>query len=312
MKKELRAALILLFASVIWGFSMPIQREADRFLSPMTFNACRFTLAAIVVLPFALTDCRKKADPLRKKEVLPGILLGLALFLSALFQQIGVGESGAGKAGFLTALYVVLVPICGIFFGKKTGLTTWLALLIALPALYLLCVPKNEAFRLAPSDGAILLGSVGWTAHILMTDSFVKKISPLKLCSVQFASAAAFNWIGAVLTEKITPGALGSALLPIVYCGVLSTGFGFVCQGVGQKDCRPAIASLIMSMEAVFSLIGGALLLGERMETRGLIGCALMFLAVLLAQAGALFGGKKNAPDADAAGDETAAPRDGE
>ena len=293
MKTELRAAAILLFASVIWGFAMAVQREAGSCLKPMTFNACRFTLASVVVAPIMLFDTKKRSDTIGKTEILPGILLGLALFLSALFQQIGVGESGAGKAGFLTALYVVLVPICGIFFGKKTKLTTWFALLLALPALYLLCVPKGEAFFLAPSDGAVLLGSVGWTAHILLTDTFVKRISPLKLCSVQFVSAAVFNWIGAAMTETIVPENIMKMLLPIAYCGILSTGFGFVAQGIGQKGCRPALASLIMSLEAVFSLLGGVILLGERMNARGLFGCGLMFLAVLSAQAGEVFSGNR-------------------
>lgn len=297
MKKELRAALILLAASVIWGFAMAVQREAGQYLQPMTFNACRFTLAAVVVMPIALLNGKKSGDSIKKKEILPGVLLGLALFLSALFQQIGVGESGAGKAGFLTALYVVLVPVCGVFFGKKTQLTTWLALLLAIPALYLLCVPKGERFALAPSDAAVLLGSVGWTAHILLTDTFVAKISPFKLCAVQFASAAIFNWIGALLTETIIQTNIIRMIIPIAYCGVLSTGLGFVAQAVGQKDCRPALASLIMSMEAVFSLLGGILLLGERMELRGLLGCLLMFLAVLLAQTGALIGSRKRKTD---------------
>ncbi len=293
MKTEIKAALILLFASVIWGFAMAVQRIAGNYLQPMTFNACRFTLAAAVILPITFFESRKNNAPIKKNELLPGVLLGLALFLSALFQQIGVGESGAGKAGFLTALYVVLVPVCGIFFKKKTRFTTWLALLLALPALYLLCVPKGEKFYLAPSDAAVLLGSVGWTAHILLTDTFVKRISPLKLCGVQFASAALFNWIGAALTETIAFENIIATLLPIAYCGVLSTGFGFVAQGIGQKGCRPALASLIMSMEAVFSLLGGVILLGERLSARALAGCALMFLALLLAQAGELAGLKK-------------------
>lgn len=302
MKTEIKAALILLFASVIWGFAMTVQRIAGNYLQPMTFNACRFTLAAVVVLPIAFIDSSKSKTPIKKSELLPGALLGLALFLSALFQQIGVGESGAGKAGFLTALYVVLVPVCGIFFKKKTQFTTWLALILALPALYLLCVPKGEKFFLAPSDAAVLLGSVGWTAHILLTDTFVKKISPLKLCGVQFASAAVFNWVGAALTETIALENISKMLMPIAYCGILSTGFGFVAQGIGQKGCRPALASLIMSLEAVFSLLGGVLLLGERLGTRALIGCGLMFLAVLLAQTGELAGLRKHPEETPNAG----------
>lgn len=288
MKSELRHGLILLLTAAIWGFAMAFQREGSRYLSPLSFNACRFTLGALALFPLMLRDNKIHQSPLTGREALSGAVLGAILFLASLLQQAGVGEAGAGKAGFLTALYVVLVPVLGVFLGKKTGLFTWLALLLALPALYLLCVPENEKFSLAPSDSVILIGSVVWALHILCTDRFVKKILPIKLCVCQFAVGALFNWVGALLFETVTLQNIMRALVPILYCGVMSTGVGYLCQTIGQKGCRPAFAALIMSTEAVFCVIAGALMLGERMTYRGYIGCALMLLAVVLAQAGDL------------------------
>ena len=288
MKKELRCALILFLTAAIWGFAMAFQREGSRSLSPFTFNACRFTLGALALLPLPVRDCKKAASPMTKRDALSGAALGLVLVLASLLQQMAVGEAGAGKAGFLTALYVVLVPVIGALFGKKTRLFTWLALILAIPALYLLCVPANEAFTLAASDLSLLLGSVVWAAHILCTDHFVKTVRPLKLCTAQFVCGAAVNWIFALAFETVLPENLLRALVPVLYCGVLSTGVGYLCQTVGQRGCRPAFAALILSLESVFCVIAGALMLGERMEARGYIGCALMLLAVVLAQAGDL------------------------
>lgn len=287
MNKELRGAGMLLLTAAIWGFAMAAQREGAKYLSPFTFNACRFLLGGLVLLPLMLRENKKTGSPLSGREAWKGALVGLVLFTASFLQQMGVGDAGAGKAGFLTALYVVLVPVLGVFLGKKTGLTTWLALLLALPALYLLCVGEGEAFSLAPSDSLILLGAFFWAGHILLTDRFAATISALKLCTVQFFSAAVFNFICALVWETVTLENLLHGLWPVAYCGLLSTALGYTLQTIGQKRCRPAFAALILSLESVFCVISGALLLGERMSARGYIGCALMLLAVVLAQAGA-------------------------
>ena len=203
-------------------------------------------------------------------------------------QQAAVGEAGAGKAGFLTALYVVMVPVLGVFIGKRTQATTWLALLLALPALYLLCVPKGERFSLTPSDSLLLLSSVVWAVQILCMDHFVQTVSPLKLCTMQFVSAVIINWVCAFIFEHPTWESLSRALIPILYTGVMSTGVGYLFQAIGQKGCRPAFAALIMSLESVFCVIAGAIMLGERMDERGYLGCVLMLGAVLLAQMGGI------------------------
>ena len=289
MKNELRSAGLLFLTAAIWGFAMAAQREGSRYLQPFTFNACRFTLGALALLPLLPRENRREAVPFTARQAVSGVVLGVILFFASLLQQAGVGEAGAGKAGFLTALYVVLVPVLGVFLGKKTRITTWLALLLALPALYLLCVPRNEAFSLAASDGLLLAGAFFWAAHILATDHFVRFIPSLRLCAAQFVCGAALNWLCALLFETVSGENLLHALVPVLYCGVMSTGVGYLCQTLGQKGVRPAFAALIMSLESVFCVIAGALLLGERMDGRGYLGCALMLAAVLLAQLGSLF-----------------------
>lgn len=295
MKNELRSAGLLLLTAIIWGFAMAAQREGSKYLPPFAFNACRFTVGALVMLPLMLREKRKLGAPLNKREVTAGAVLGCVLFMASLLQQMGVGEAGAGKAGFLTALYVVLVPVLGVFLRKKTQASTWLALFLALPALYLLCVPAGEAFSLEPSDALLLTGAFFWAAHILVTDHFVKSFSTVVLCGVQFIAAAVLNWVFALLLEPVTGEGIVKALVPILYCGVMSTGVGYLCQTVGQRGCRPAFAALILSLESVFCVIAGALLLDERMDARGFLGCGLMLLAVLLAQWGTLRGGKPEA-----------------
>lgn len=293
MNKELRAALLLLLAAAIWGFAMAAQRQASQYLQPFTFNACRFTLGALSMLALLLAGKKDSGPILRKRDLGPGALMGLALSLASLLQQSAVGRSGAGKAGFLTALYVVLVPVLGIFLKKRTHLTTWLALLLALPALYLLCVPAGEELALASWDVLLIVSAFVWAAHILLTDHFAADHRPLALCLVQFTVAAAVSWLFALITEPIAWDGLMAAALPVLYCGIFSTGVGYLLQTVGQKGCRPAFAALILSLESVFCVIAGALLLGERMDARGYLGCALMLLAVVLAQAGAWIGSRR-------------------
>ncbi len=288
MKNELRSAGLLFLTAAIWGFAMAAQREGSRYLQPFTFNACRFTLGALALLPLMLRQNKREEAPFTRRQAVSGMVLGTILFVASLLQQSGVGEAGAGKAGFLTALYVVLVPVMGVFLGKKTRITTWLALLLAIPALYLLCVPQDEVFSLAASDALLLAGALFWAAHILATDHFVRFIPALRLCTVQFVFGAALNWVCALLFERISGEGLLHALVPVAYCGVMSTGVGYLCQTLGQRGIRPAFAALILSLESVFCVIAGAILLGERMNGRGYAGCALMLAAVLLAQLGSL------------------------
>lgn len=293
MKSSARAVGALFLTAAIWGFAMAAQREASRFLSPFTFNACRFTVGALALLPLYLREQQATGEPLRRRDVLSGAAVGGMLVLASFLQQMAVGETGAGKTGFITALYVVLVPAIGALMGKKTGAVTWIALALALPALYLLCMGEGESFSLAPSDSILLISAFFWAGHILLTDHFAPGMSAVKLCVIQFAVAAVLNWICALSMETIIGENLLRALVPVLYCGVMSTAVGYTLQTVGQKGCKPALAALILSLESVFCVIAGALLLGERMTLRGYLGCGLMLLAVALAQAGAMILPKK-------------------
>lgn len=296
MNKQLRSSLLLLLTAAIWGFAMAAQRVGSEHLSPLTFNALRTTMAFLVFLPLVLHQEKKHPAPFGKRDMMAGCITGTVLFIAALLQQIGVsGTEGtdAGKAGFITALYVVLVPVLGVFIGKKTGLFTWLSLLLAIPALYLLCMTEGASFTLAPSDGALLVGAVFWAMHILVTDHFVATVRPLRLCLIQFAAGALLNWVFAFLTEDMARQDILGGLWAVAYCGILSTGVGYTLQTIGQKDCHPALAALILCLESVFCVIAGALMLGEKMTAWGYTGCILMLAAVVIAQGGALFKNRK-------------------
>lgn len=296
MNKQLRSSLLLLLTAAIWGFAMAAQRAGSEHLSPITFNALRTTLAFFALLPICLHQEKKNPQPFGKRDIQAGCIVGAILFIAALLQQIGVsGAEGtdAGKAGFITALYVVLVPVLGVFVGKKTGLTTWLSLLLAIPALYLLCMTEGSAFTLAPSDAALLVGAVFWALHILVTDHFVVTVPALRLCVIQFFIGMVLNWICAFLMEDMTKQDVLGGLWAVAYCGLLSTGVGYTLQTLGQKDCHPALAALILCLESVFCVIAGALMLGEKMTGWGYTGCVLMLAAVVLAQGGALLKNRK-------------------
>lgn len=285
-KRELRALLLLLLCSAIWGFAFAAQREASRFLQPFTFGAARFYLGAAALLPLVLSRDKKSGrEKLSRKDFVAGSIVGCALFLGSTLQQKGVSLTSAGQAGFLTTLYVVFVPVVGIFFGRKTGLKTWLALLLSVPALYLLCM-TDEGFHIREGDAWVLLSVIFWTAHILITDHFVLKCDPLHLCVAQFFVCGCLNLVCSLIFEPGNFQNLASAILPVLYVGVMSTGVAYTLQAVGQRDAKPAHAALVMSMESVFSVIAGALILGETLSGRAYIGCALMLTAVILSQFG--------------------------
>ena len=255
MNRQRAALLRLLLTSVVWGFSMSFQRVADACMTPFQFNTFKYLLAGLSVLPFALAKIRRERLSLTAGDLVRGGIVGTALFAAALGQQSGVGEAGAGKTGFLTSLYVVLVPLSGLALGQKIRPIQALALLPALTGSYLLCVSPSEQLSLGAAEAAILLGALFWTVHIQCTDHFVRFTDPLILCTVQFFISALLNLSGMLLTGLPSLPSLRTALGPMLYCGVLSTGFGFLMQAVGQRDAPPALAALVMSLEAVFSMV---------------------------------------------------------
>ena len=293
MKKETRALWILLLTAAIWGFAFTAQKEGGSTLPPLALGAWRYLSASVILFLIVLPMKRRRASPLfDAKAVLPGLAIGTMLFIASTLQQMGVTQVGAGKCSFLTTLYVVLVPLLGrLFFRRRAPLGTYLALLLAVPALYLLCCAE-ETFALTAGDLLALAGAVFWALHILLTDRFVSRCSPLDLCAVQFFWCGLLALLGTLLTEKTTLRAAGDVWLQLAYLSVLSTAAGYTLQTIGQKAAKPAHAAIVLSMESVFGVLGGALLLGERLSAAAYLGCALMLAAVILSQLSVLKGEK--------------------
>lgn len=298
-KKTLIGNFMLITTSIIWGTAFVAQRVGMDHIEPFTFGASRYILAALTLLPVIyFLDSRKKKKNLangiddtltaeeKKEERLAylkgGATCGCVLFIASSLQQIGLVDTSAGKAGFITALYIVLVPIFGIFLKKKVRALTWLGVALATVGLYLLCI--NEGFKFEFGDLIIFIGSFFWTGHILCCDHFTEKSDPVKLSVVQFFVTFFLSAIAMFLFESPNWTGIIECMMPIIYCGVFSAGIGYTLQMVAQKDTDPTIASLILSLEAVFGALGGYFLLNELLTTKELLGCIIMFTAIIIAQ----------------------------
>ena len=291
--KQLKSTLILLLTAIIWGFAFVAQRVGIEYVGNYTFIASRFALGALSLIPIILIFEKEEKNPAKlKRTFFFGMIAGAILFTASALQQFGIEITGsAGKAGFITGLYTVLVPIFGIFLQKKTNICTWIGAVFAVVGLYLLSVTKGE--RIGVGDIVLLIGAVFWAFHIMFIDSKVERISPIKFSMTQFATASVLGVIFALLFEENAFTGIGDAMLPILYAGIMSSGVAYTCQIIGQKDANPTYAAIIMSTESVFSAVGGALLLHEVMSVRGYIGCALMFAGIVVSQL--KFGEKSNA-----------------
>jgi len=290
-KTQLKANILLLLTAAIWGLAFVAQKVGAEHVGAFTFNGIRFALGSISLIPLILLLNKKKENSNAKKEeggsslkhtVRAGIIVGCALFIATSLQQTGVMYTTAGKAGFITGLYMVIVPILGLFLKQKVNNTTWIGIVIAIIGLYLLSI--NEDFSISKGDLLVLIGSVGWAIHILLIDNFTKKIDPLKLSSIQFATCSILSLLVAVIFEDINMVGISAALVPILYGGFLSVGVAYTLQVVAQKNAKPSHAAILLSMESVFSVIGGSMFLGERIGARGLVGCVLIFIAIMVSQ----------------------------
>ena len=299
-RKILGNALLILTA-MIWGTAFVFQRTGMESIEPITFNAARMALAAVAVgaVSVAATAAEKKrlagAGPVatgpgeeqrrayNRDTVIGGILCGTFLAAASIFQQMGIVYTTAGKAGFITAMYMLLVPVIGtVFFHKRNSWIVWLAVLIGVAGMYLLCM--TEGFRLTRGDTLVCICALLFSGHILCCDHFVQLGNPIRISAIQFAACTVLSAIAAVILEQPTWDKIVSAAIPILYCGLISGGLGYTLQIVAQKFTDPTIASLLMSLESVFAVIAGALLLGERMSVRELMGCVVMFAAIVLVQ----------------------------
>jgi drug/metabolite transporter (DMT)-like permease len=284
----LKSNLLLLLTAIIWGFAFVAQRAGMEYLGPFTFNTARFTLGSLSLVPLLLINQKKKFEkekflPVKNKIFLVGGLsAGLMLFLGSSFQQSGLVYTSAGKGGFVTGFYIILVPILGLFIKQKTALYTWLGALLAIVGLYLLSV--NEMLEINIGDVLVFIGTFFWAIQILVIGYYSTKIDPFQLAFSQFVVCAILSFSAAAFTETIILQKILMAYLPILYAGIFSVGIAFTIQVVAQREAHPANAAIIMSLEAVFAVIGGWLILGESIPSRGLIGCMLMLIGMILSQ----------------------------
>ncbi len=285
---------ILLLASLIWGSAFVAQRVGMDTIDPLTFNAARMVPAAVTIGIVALIMWAgerrrpsKKTPEERKRcnraTLIGGISCGTFLAIASILQQMGLVYTTAGKAGFITAMYMLLVPIIGfVLFRRRNTWLVWLAVLIGIVGMYFLCI--TDEFQLTQGDILMLLCAVVFSCHILCCDHFAKIGDPVRMSAIQFVTAAVISIIIAFIAAKPSAESIRAAIVPILYCGIASGGIGYTLQIVGQRYTEPAVASLLLSMEAVFAVIFGALLLNEHMSARELAGCGIMLVAIILVQ----------------------------
>lgn len=280
----IRSNLLLLLAAAIWGLAFVAQRVGMQHVGPFTFNGVRFLLGSMSLIPL-IFYFREYTDSSRiehKGAALPGILAGTVLFIGASLQQVGLQYTTAGKAAFITCLYIVLVPIIGIFLRQSVGKGTWIGCILALVGLYFLCIKESSSLQFG--DMLELIGAIFWSVHILIIGYFSRRVDVLKLSCFQFLICSILSLLVAGITETIVINDLLSAAAPILYGGICSVGIAYTLQVVGQKYAQPAHAAIILSMETVFAVIGGFLLLGEKMGLPEIVGCGLMLSGMLVSQ----------------------------
>lgn len=296
-----RANLLLVLTAAIWGLGFVAQRLGADHMGAMSFNAARFAIGAVSLLPLIWWfSRRRRSAPLvvpeppageiydetppppghSRSPLLPGLLAGAVLFSAAGLQQVGIATTTAGKAGFITGLYIVLVPVLGLALGQRAGAPVWVGLGLAVPGLWLLSM--TEDLTIATGDLLVLAGAVFWAVHILVIDHFVRTVDALQLSAAQFAACALISGGVALAVEDRPFAGFGAALGAVLYGGLLAVGIAYTLQVVAQRHAKASHAALILSLEAVFGALGGWLLLGELMSPRMLLGCALVMTGILV------------------------------
>ena len=288
MKSQaIRADLLMLLAAAIWGFAFVAQREGMETMGPFLFNTARFFIGTVFLLPIVWYLSKKKKistgkETSTKKLWVAGTVAGLFLFTASSFQQVGIQYTTAGKAGFITGLYIFFVPLIGIFFGQRTGSGTWLGAFIAVIGLYLLSI--NEDFSIARGDLLQLICAVFFAAHVLVIGYVAKRMDPLKLSLIQYFVSGVLSFFIAIAIEVITWQMIVDTAIPLLYAGIMSIGVGYTLQVVAQQHAKSSHAAIILGLEGAFAVLGGWLILDENLSTRGLIGCVLMLSGMFLSQ----------------------------
>lgn len=294
-KMTVKNGCMLVLTALIWGVAFVAQSVGMNYIGPFTFSAIRSLMGAAVLIPCIWfldrwnaknSGTEKKKEPMTKAEkkvlLTGGICCGLALCVAANLQQFGVKYTTVGKAGFITALYIVIVPIFGIFLKKKVGVKIWISVAISVVGLYLLCMTGK--MTIGKGDLLVVLCAIVFSVHILVIDYFSPKTDGVKLSCIQFFVSGILSAVPMFLLEKPELSAVMAAMVPLLYAGVMSCGVAYTLQVVAQKDADPTVASLILSLESVFSVLAGWVVLGEVLSLKEITGCALMFGAIILAQ----------------------------
>lgn len=296
MKKQLRSDLMMLITALIWGSAFVAQRAASDTIPAFAFSGVRYMIAFMVLIPVILImdkfkSARNEAEPMSQEErrknrkvlLIGGTCCGVVLTLASNFQQLGVTFTTSGKAGFITSLYVVIVPLLGLLIGKNVRKLIWFCVFLAVAGLYTLAI-KPGTFHLGLGDFLVLICAFFFALHILVIDHFSPKTDGVKLSCVQFIVAGIISLILMLIVETVSISELIDAAIPILYAGAISGGIAYTLQIIAQKDADPTVASLLLSMEAVFAALSGWLILGEVMTAREILGCILVFAAIILAQ----------------------------
>lgn len=293
----LKNSLLLLLAAVIWGIAFVAQSVGMDYVGGFTFNAVRSLIGSAVLVPLILIPGQNNSDnsetseaaasttsgiQKRKDLIIGGISCGICLCLASNFQQFGIKYTTVGKAGFITACYIVIVPIIGLFLGKKCSKFIWAAVAMALIGLYLLCI--TDGFSIGKGDLLVLVCAFLFSIHILVIDHFSPKADGVKLSCIQFLTCGILSAIPALILEHPQVSSILAAWQPILYAGVMSCGVAYTLQVIGQKNMNPTVASLILSMESCISVLAGWIILGQQLSAKEILGCVIMFAAIILAQ----------------------------
>lgn len=288
MKKlSFKSSALLFLAAFIWGVAFVAQSVGMDYMGPLSFCGARFLMGSAVLLPIVVyrrnKNRRQKASQTDiSTTVKGGVCCGLALCFASLFQQFGIMHTTVGKAGFITTLYIILVPVSGIFLRKRVSVRVWFGAGIAALGMYLLCM--SESLSLGRGDGLVFICAILFTIHILVIDYFSPKADGIELSCIQFLTAGILGSVGALLFEQPSVSDFLAGILPLAYAGIMSSGVAYTLQVVGQKNTDPTVASLILSLESVISMLAGWIILGQTLTGRELWGCVLVFGAVILVQ----------------------------
>lgn len=298
-RQQIRSSLLLFLTAFIWGVAFVAQSVGMDFVGPFTFNSVRSLIGGIFLIPCILLldrvnperkNARAELQKMSREErkagrrqlLTAGILCGIIMTVASNLQQFGISYTTVGKAGFITAMYIILVPIFGIFLKKKCPMTVWIGVVLAVAGLYFLCM--TEGFSVQMGDLLVFFCAIAFSFHILVVDHYTVLVDGVRLSCIQFLTSGILSGICMLLFEHPQMSSILAAWQPILYAGILSCGVAYTLQIIGQRGLNPTVASLIMSLESVVSVLAGAVLLNQIMSGREILGCVLMFVAIILAQ----------------------------